>query len=291
MPRRFNALAKAGGRRRPRRRTNVVAKAKYLPKTARANRALIKSNALMLRQLKKQLPEPVFCDFQQLNSIQCEPSTVANPRTFTTNGRALTNFPDWQPCLRQSAVAIRKSSTRVYRMQMNIRYTLRSSYWAQCSLFIVTIRKDANIQDPTGTNILASNTDFITNQIGTGFDPGYFQNIRLNSARYKVHYARHVTLTQGSYTLPPVEDQTSLIPFAGNPMTTYKKGQVNLKMRMNVRVPATSLAWPNLTIEQLPYYQRYYLLTAVTQQAEPGTTPDASVIIDTDLLACTVNYG
>lgn len=290
MPRtRYNGLSKAGRSRKSRKHSSVATRAKYQAPTARNQRKQILGNAKMIQHIRSQMPRNIYCDYQQLNSIVPEPSTNTNPVTFTTNGRALTAFNNWVAVMRESLVAANKSSTRIYRMQLNIRYTLQTSYWAQISLFIVTLRKDSSGRDFQGTNVLEYPSDFIGNIVGVANDPAYLQNIRLNSDVFRVHYARHVTLSGGNYLLPPVE--FGGIPASGAPSSTWKKGQVNLKLNMNVRNPTTPQPWTAIPFENLSPYQRYYLITCVSQQAAPGTTPASSVVIDTDLLACTMNSG
>ena len=296
MPRtRYNGLAKAGRTRRTKRRTSVATKAKYQAPTARNQRAQILGNARMIRHIKDQMPRNIYCDWEQLFQIFADPSTQANPVTFTTNGREITNFQNWSPCLRQSQIVPRKSSTRVYRITMNIRYTLQTSYWAQISLFVVTLKKDSNDRDFAGTAVLVTGNDYIANNVGPPpvppiqLDPGYSNNVQLNSDVFKVHYARHVTLSQGGYLLPPVE--IGGVESQTNPATTFKKGQVNLKMKMNVRTPRTTLPWTQIDFEALPYYQRYYLITCVSQQNAIGAINTTGVRVDAHMHACTMNSG
>lgn len=287
---RYHGLRKAGRTRRTKRRASVATKAKYQAPTARNQRSQILGNARMIRAIKDQLPKPIMCDWLTRNSIQCEPSTDVNPVTFVTNGRELFNFPDWIPVMRQSEIVATKSSTRVYRMSMSIRYTLQASYWAQCSLFIVTLRKDFANRNPTGTNPLLVNEDYIANQLGVGPNPQGSQNIELNPSVFKVHYRRHVSMAKGPYANQP--NEVANAAWTSNSQTTWKKGLVNIKMRVNVRNPRAGEPWKDMTqVDNLPYYHKYYLITAVTQEAEPGTPSPLSVIIDTMQHFCTVNSG
>jgi len=281
------ALQKAGGARKRRRTASVGTRAKYAAKNPRVNRSLIRGNAAAISKIRDLLPKPLICDWNQRNSIPCSPSTSANPVTFVTNGRALTDFSQWRAVLRTSDVVPRKAQTRVLRMQMNIRYSLNASWWTNISLFIVTLRKDVSSRNPLGTNVLEVDTDYIANRLGLADDPAFETGVRLNPAYFKVHYTRNVTMAQGGFLIPPT--QIGGEDAVGNPMTTYRKGQVTLKMRMNVRNPRNAGSWRDLEFEDLPYYNRYYLLTCVTQQATVGTTAAASVIIDTDLLCTTMN--
>lgn len=289
---RYAPLRKAGGARKRRRTTSTTTKARYLPKTASANRSLIKSNARLLGRIRAQLPPAVHCDFEQRNSIVCFPGTnlpAATPTTFVTNGRALTNFADWTPCLRQSQVVNNKSSTTVYRMQMQIRYTLQQSYWAQISLFIVTLRRDAANREPTGTQILQEGIDYVSNRVGVSDDPLLQQNPVLNSSIYKVHYARHVTMTQGGYLESPANIGGNDV--VANGQTTYRKGQVNIRMRLKVRNPRADIPWNQIPIAQLPHYNQYFLLTFCNQSAAAEATIADLAIIDTHMVCSTRNSG
>ena len=283
------ALQKAGGARKRRRTTSVGIRAKYAPKTARANRSLIRSNASAINKIRRSLPVPLLCDWNQRNSILPSASTVDDPVTFVTNGRALTDFSQWRAVMRQSDVVNRKAQTRVLRMQINIRYSLLSSWWAQISLFIVTLRPDVTNRNYLGTNVLEVSQDYIANRLGAADDPVYESGIRLNPSVFKVWYSRNVTMSQGAFLVPPAT--VGADDFNGNPMTTYRKGQVTLKMRLNARNPRNAGSWKDIPFEDLPNYNKYILITCVSQQAAVGTTAASSVCIDTDLLCTTMNVS
>lgn len=246
----------------------------------------------MLKRLARQIPRPIHTDWQQRNSIQCFDLDQIPPgltNTFTTNGRKLTNFADWENILRQSAVVLEKSSTRVYRMQFQFRFTLQQSYWAQMSLFIVTLRRDSNNKDPSGYNPLTEGVDYVSNRLGVSDDPSLSVNPVLNSSIYKVWYSRHVTLTQGGFLEPPWNVQGQDV--VSNGQTTYRKGQVNLKMSLNVRQPRTGRPWTDVPIEGLPYYHQYYLLYFVTQRGPDGANTADLCLLDSNLIASCVNSG
>lgn len=275
-----------------RRRSSTATRAKYLPRNARANRSLIRSNARTISYIRRSMPTPVRCDWQQRNSIVClnlEPIPPGLQETFSTNGRALTNFSDWENILRQSSIVQAKSSTTIYRMSMQFRVTLQQSYWAQVSYFIVTLRKDAANREPTGYNPLVEGVDYVSNRLGTSDDASFSVNPTLNSSIYKVHYCRHVTLTQGGFLENPATIQGNDV--VANGQTTYRKGSCNLKMRLKVRQPRTDLPWTNIPIAQLAHYQQYYLLCFITQRGPDNASPNDLVILDTNMLASTVNSG
>lgn len=288
---RFNPLKKAGQSRKRRRQTSVGTRAKWIRKTPSANRSLIKQNARVIRQIKANMPPPVRCDWQQLNTLLCVASTDEFASTVTTTGRKLTNFSGWRPVLRESLIVNNKSSTTIYRMNMNIRYTLQASYWAQISFFIVTLRKDSSNRDFDGQQVLVEGQDYIANRVGADAVnvQSFQQNARLNPNVFKVHYARHVSMAQGGYLEEPAQIQQNDV--VSNSFGTYRKGQVNLKMRMKVRNPVGNLAWGNVTFEQLPYYQKYYIITLVNQACEPNIDATEAVVINCDTMFSTINSG
>ena len=284
-----NGLRKTRNTRKRRRSASVGLRARYAPKTARVNRSLIKGNARTIARLKALMPAPIHCDWQQLNTILCDTSTTQNPVTFTNNGRTLTDFGNWVNVLRQSQVVSAKSSTTVYRMSINFRVSLFQSYWAQVTIFVVTLRRDFANRNPEGTDILVLGGDYNGNRLTATPDPNFMQNIRLNPAIFKVHYCRNITLAQGGYGSPPT--QIGGNDAVSNPFATYRKGQINIKPNIKVRNPRTTLPWTSVPIEQLPPGNKYYLITAVTQQSAIGANPRDCVTIDTDLLASTRNSG
>lgn len=168
----------------------------------------------------------------------------------------LTEFSDWVPVMRQDPVVLQQSQTFVKRMQLNMRYALNDADFVGINMFVVTLRKNAAGFDPFVTAPVL-NRDWIENAEAQGF------NVRLNSAIYKVHFARYITLTANNLLSPPESGQN-----VGNPYTTWKKGQINIPMNLTVRQPALFGAgtgsWSNLSQEDLPYYAKYYLMMYAT---------------------------
>lgn len=254
MPRvTFNRLSKkkSGFKRR---RSSTSIRAKYMPKTARANRSLIKSNAAAIRAVKRMVPPPIYTDFQYTSSYG--PFTTGAPGAYFNIFAAELMGPKnsvpqilWQPVLRQDPNVLSASSTLVKRMQINLRYSLGQSDWCQMSTFVVTIRKDA-ANRVIEQNNLTVDEDYIYS------DQNY--NPRLNPAVFKVHYVRHLSLTSNAWMQPKAEAGDSV--FAGNPVTTMAKGQVNLNVNVRLRQPIGT-PWVDMTMDQLSPHQRYYLLT------------------------------
>lgn len=287
-------LKKAGGVRKRRRAASVLTRAKYVAKTPSNNRSLIRSNARMLASIRRNMPTPVRTDYQQLNTLLCVASSSGDPPlpfSVTSQGRKLTNFSGWNSVMRQSLVVANKSSTTVYRMAINYRVTLQQSYWAQVSFFIVTLRKDSANRNFDGAQVLSEPFDYIANRVGADEQnvQQLQQNPRLNPAVFKVHHVHHMTLAQGGYLQDPTQFQGSDV--VSNAFGTYRKGTVNLKMRLRVRNPVTQQNWTTIPFEQLPYYQKYYIITLCNQQSELDANPNNLVVTNVDTLISCVNSG
>ena len=265
--------------RRTKKRTSVLAKAKYKPRTTRANRTLIESNALAIRAVKRMLPPPIRCDFQLSGVLYSD--TQPSP-SFSTNYEVvpLMDPANWRACLRQDDAVPDSSTTRVLRMQMNLRYHLFSSNWAQFTMFVVTVRKDSADREITSNSLQIQN-DYI-NSVGSDM------NVRVSPQLFKVHATRNVSLTKNTFEQRPVVSGTT--PAAFNPATTWKTGQVNIKMGINIRNPNRVQPWKDMEIEQFSPNQRYYLLCFFTQQADvaPGTQA-AGARLEYDALFTTYN--
>ena len=282
---RYNGLRKAGRTRRTRKRTSVATKAKWQKPTARNQRAQILGNARMISRVKSMLPPPAFCDWQQ-EAIVYAPldSTGAGLPVTAWKPVALTDFAKWTPVLRISDVVQRAVSTKVLRLNLNMRYSLIGTNWAQISVFIVTPRRFWGDFDPF-TLPLQSGEDFIVGESSLPIGTSY-TNPRLNPARYKCHYVRHLTMSKGAWLQDPavIQNQT----YAGQPSSTFKKGSVNLKLNMKVRAPAIT-KWQQIPFDQLAYYNRYYLLVWFSTQT-PDTVADGEQCqVSYDMLATTYN--
>lgn len=159
---------------------------------------------------------------------------------------------------------------------MNVRYSILAQDWAQMSLFIVTMRKDHANRDPT-VSPLQSGSDFIYG------GPQDLLVPTLNSAVFKVHYCRHVTLTKSTLFLPAQTEEN-----VGDPFTTYKKGQITIKPNIRVRAPAIN-KWKELPYGQLPYYQRYFALAFITSNNAAAIAQNFQSRIDIDCMCVTLN--
>lgn len=262
-----------------RRRTSTITKAKYKPKTTRANRSLIKNNAFAIRSIRRLMPKPVYCDWQLSGTLNADTQPSPN---YSQNYEVIPLMSPvlWRACLRQSEVVPDKSMTRVLRMQLNLRYTMRESNWAQITTFIVTIRPDSADREITPVSLNIGN-DYI-DSFGQDMNP------RLSPDLFKVHYTRNVTLTKNTFESAPVT--SGGITAAFNPRNTYAKGQVTLKCNLNIRNPNRTAPWKDMEIDQFSPRERYYLLAFFTQQSDvaPGTVAGGARV-DYDCLYTTMN--
>lgn len=272
----ITGLKRYRSRSRSRRRSNVKRVKLQKPSASNQKRQIL-HNAKDIIRLRKLLPPVVFCDWQYKEEIL---STIADDPAPSTaiQAYALTDFSKWQNVLRISPSVADAVATHVTRFNINMRYSLVNSDWAIFSVFIVTLRKDHANRDPT-VSPLQSGSDFIS-----GED---LINQRLNPAVFKVHYARYVTLTKNALFTPAFQTPQSP-PFSGDPMTTFKKGNINIKPNIRVRAPAIE-TWKLLPYAQLPFYQRYFLLTFITQSNSAAIAQGTQARIDMDFLATTRN--
>lgn len=281
MPRvTFNRLSKKKSRTK-RRGTSTLTKAKYKPRTAAANRSLIKSNAYAIRAVKRLLPPSIRCDWQWSGAMFAD--LVGSP-AFTTSYSVvpLMDPLSWRACLRQDEQVPDSSTTRVLRMSMNLRYTLGISDWSQYTLFVVTVRPDSADRN---VNNLAVGNDYINSF-------GQDMNVRLSPDLFKVHYTRNVSLTKNTWISQANTLGANASPAGYNPQTTMAKGQVNLKLNMRIRNPNRTAPWKDMEIDQFSPHERYYLLCFFTQRAaslNPPVPGQAGARVDYDALFTTFN--
>lgn len=263
-----------------RKRTGNATKVKFQAPTARNQRKQILTNALAIKRLYKvAMPRQVFCDWQ-LVGRQYARIDGAGGYTTTWQAFPLMSTLDWQACLRQDDNVVESSQTTIQRLCLNLRYSLDLSNWAQFNVWIVTPRKDAAARDPTADIAAGSNPVQLVDYI-EGVDAW---NLRLNPALYKVHFASYRTLTETTLfqaALPAAP--------AGNPSTTWAKGQANIKCNCKVRAPTGGDAWKSIPYMSKPYYQRYFLLVAIVSQTPAGAPGGRAASFTFDQLATTVN--
>ncbi len=256
---RFNRLTKTRASTR-KRRTGAITRSKYAKKTVAANRSLIKTNAYAIRAVKRMLPPPVYCDFQY--SGQLLASNTDAPLAESSYSTAELMTPKfWASVLRQDPNVEESSSTLVKRMQLNLRHSLQTSNYAQVTCFVVSLRKDA------------ANRNLLSLVVGQDYiyDQSDNFNVRLNSAVFKCHYSRNLTMTKNTlFYQSAIVGGTAL---ATSPGLTFAKGQVNMKLNFKLRQPLGT-TWRDMEIKQLLPQQRLYLLCFWTHQADTaGTSP------------------
>lgn len=259
------------GKRRNRKRTVNIAKVKYQAPTARHQKSQILANARLLTRHSKLLRQhKVYTDWHDSGSLP-------HPSSSRWGVVKLTDFQNWTSVLRQDPVVTEKSHTFIIRLQLNLRYLLNEADFAGISLFIVTPRRNAVGIDPF-TNPPVQNVEWIEPTNNQGF------NLRLNSAIYKVHYCKYLSLTSNTLLSAAVPAQT-----VGNPRTTWRKAQVNLPVKMSITQPAlygtAQGSWLNFGFNDLPYYHRYYIISYMVFGGTGTSTPAISY----DLLATCVN--
>lgn len=261
-----------------RKRASTVAKVRYQRPTAKNQQKQILRNARMVTKLyKAALSSRVFCDWQFVG--QCRAS-VPDPTGFNRDWFCfpLTDYAQWGPVMRRDQNVSESSTTMVDRMVINMRYQLQAASWAQYNVFIVTLRKDSANNDIPARFAAGQ---FPTAGVEYVEGPDAF-NFRLNPAVYKVHYASYKTLTQNTLLLPANNP-------AGNPFSTWDKGQATVKAGINVRMPVLGQAWTQLPYMQQAYYKRYFMLVAIVSDANAGTTPARTAEFTFDSLATTIN--
>lgn len=271
MPRvTYNRLSKKKSTVR-RKRTGVLTRAKYKPRTTTANRSLIKGNALAIRSIKRLMPPPIYTDFQYSGAEGPITNLAPNPY-FTLITRELMTPNLWASVLRQDVNVEEASSTLVRRMQLNLRYSLGAGNWCQITTFVVSIRKDAanRVITQAGLNV---GEDYILSQNAQNYN----FNPRLNPAVFKVHYVRNVSLMSGAWLQPAFSTPQGTL--SGNPGTTYGKGQVNMKLDYRIRQPLGS-SWRGMNQEQLPPHQRLYLLVFFKGQQDEADQDPARIDFD-----------
>lgn len=219
------------------------------------------------------MPPPVYTDWQLSGVLYA--NTDDSPAFSTSYAfQPLMNPLEWRRCLRQDENQIDSSTTRVLRMSMNLRYTLYESNWAQITMFVVTLRKDSADRD---LSTLAIGNDYINSF-------GQDMNVRVSPDLFKVHATRNVSITKNFWLGNRFVNPDTGVAAGFNPATTFKKGQVNVKLGTRIRNPNRTAPWKDMEIDQFSPNERYYLLCFFTQQAPDGTGQAAGARVDYDAL-------
>ena len=261
-------------------RTANTTKIKYQRPTARNQKSQIMTNARVISKLYRAvMTKRVFCDWQYVGQAK---SQGYDPTGFTREWYCfpLTDYASWGPVLRRDENVDDSSTTFVQRMCINMRYQLQKSSYAQYNVWIVTSRKDAsNIDWPARIATGVAGYPVVGQEYIEG--PDAF-NMRLNSAMFKVHFASYKTLTESTLFLNAQQP-------AGNPYSTFSKGQANLQCKINVRRPSTIGAWTSLPYMEQAYSKRYFMLVCMVGNHNVGVGPGSAAEFTFDSLATTIN--
>ena len=282
VKRKATALSKSGVRAAKRRRMSNVSKAQRQKPTAANQKRQIIRNAKAVSHINRLIRQSrIYCDWQLKGQLNAEVPGTGTPPAYTQTWvkLPLSDFSLWRPVMRTDTNVEDASRTYWSRMQLNLRYSLDNSGYAQISCFIVTLRKQAANID-LASHTMTEEKDFILNTVD--------YNPRLNPALYKVHFCRHVSLMKQGWEEVPAGPG-----LATNPVTTLKKGQVNINPKVNVRAPiapgTSEPKWKDLIDAQVPYNQRYFIVCYFNQRCPSGTAADTGANVTYDMLATTIN--
>jgi len=282
MPRvTFNRLTRKKATAK-RRRSSTLTRAKYKPKTTRANRSLIKSNAYAIRAIKRMMPPSIWTDYQYSFVQEANLTAVPDGGYQSISSNQLMTPAFWTPVLRQDENVLDSSQTKVLRMQANMRYSLGESSTVQITTFVVSIRPDAVNRQINDTLVEGDDYIYAKGQPG-GVDLGIVP--RLNPAVFKVLYTRNVTLMSNGFLQPKADFQGTILTSQSS--TTMAKGQINMKLNFRIRQPVQGTTWKNMQQSQFGPKQRLFLLTFFR-----GLTPqpdDNAPRVDCDCLYTCLN--
>ncbi len=241
------------------RRPSMVSKVYRRKPTARNQQKQIAA-VTRLAVANRRRFQSVYTDWQI--SPTSDPSDIGygfnlSPATWQTI--RLTNFDQWEPVLRQSDVVNDSNHTFVKRIQINLRANINAGY-ATCNFFIVRTRFTDATRDLFSAPPTVANGDFTEN---TNF-PGAC--IRLNSSKFKV--LAHTYFTLKTHPVGTAPGSPNFIP--GDPLPAEKKWQWTIHPSCKVHQSAFSSGgsvvpgkWPQKAFEDLPYYNRLYLMAYV----------------------------
>lgn len=251
-----------------------LSRVRYQAPSARNQRTQIYSNTrAILRNSRLIKTHRVYCDWQ-LEGLLTDGMTDAAWTCVP-----LVDPSAWTSVLRTDANVAESSHTFIKRMVMNLRFFLGTKDMCTFNVFIVTMRPNATGLDPN----VNPNAALVLGEAWIENSQDQGAAIRLNSNIFKVHYSKYVTLTMSTLgqTIP------SSGPAAGNPYSTWRKAQCSLALNVSATNPSIGAPdqWKQLTYEQFPAHQRYYLLCYKSQRGA-GTDPAGCTY---DSLFTTVN--
>jgi len=269
-----SSAAKGTGRRtgghRRRRHSVSLSKVRWQPGTARNQKKQIYNNRKEIAQLKKRTERHwVYTDYQLTTA------PVATNDTFYAY--RLLDFAAMRPVMRQDVVVQNGSHTFIKRCQINWRVMLNDSPTCYLNLFVVTPRREVGSRSFV-TNPMVLDDDYIENPMQAG------TLIRLNPAVVKVHFAKYATMSRSALNRGFTVGQN-----AGDPLTTWRKGQINMDLNIPVTIPTMSTGisnWRQKDPNELPYYHRYQVLLFMSWDVPPPPLTAAPQFFMDTLFTC-----
>lgn len=245
------------GRSYRRRRSSVSSRIRYQRPNARNQRRQIASVARMaIRSSRILANHRIYQDWKLESGLN-----------FATPGWQVTPFMNpiaWEAVLRRDLTPLTQSGCFLREMQFSYFATNNTKTLpSTITMFLVTLRRQQNWQ-----GVMALDDDYITQ--GEGSAP------ILNSGVFKVWYSRNLQI------FPPKTEansgSTTGAPYvaSGDPSCEYKRGKTTLRLNFALRSP-NDLSWKQLAQEDMPYWNRLYLLTFFqNEDASAGTNATMS---------------
>lgn len=258
------------GSARASKRVKTAIKAKYEAPTASNQRQQILGNAQDIAMIRSLMPKNVYTDYQY-SGIQ-ETFIAQAPFPFSTLGVSELMTPAlWKTVMRQDANVVVASTTKIERMQLNLRWTLRGADYLNVTTFVVTLRKNAanRIISSTGLQLDQDYIVSTTDKFG----------VRLNPAVFDVKYSKNINLTCNGWDLDPT--RSNQVNEAFNPQTTFETDSTSMSLNWNLKEP-TGAPWLTMNQDQLAPYQRLYLLSFF--QGKTGAVDDIASRLSFDAL-------
>ena len=244
------------GRARRGRRSSISARVRYQRPSARNQKRQISTLARMaVRSSRILAAHRIYQDWKLDSGIN-----------FAIPGWQVTGFMNpiaWEACLRRDLTPLTQSGCFLREMQFSYFMTNNTKTLpSTISLFLVTLRRQ---QDWQGT--MADNEEYITQ--GEGSAP------ILNSGIFKVLWSRNHQIFPAKSEVN--SGSTSGMPFAatGDPNTQYKRGKTTIRLNYTLRSPS-DLSWKQLSQEDMPYWNRIYLLSYF-QNEDTASATNASM--------------
>ena len=228
------------GGRRTRRRTSISSRVRYQRPSARNQARQISTLARMaVRSARVLNAHRVFQDWELKGTL-----------SFTADGfliRPLMDPINWDATLRQDITPLTQSQAFAREMQFTY-YAANNTKQTPftINLFICTLRRNFNEWDGL---TMVSGSEYLDQGVGNA--------VMLNSGQFKVHYSRNMQIFPR--VQPGVDSSGATIEPTGNPNSQYRRATTTIRLNNRLTSP-DALSWKQLTINDMPYYQRMYLM-------------------------------